>query len=93
MDKVGWTNFSLLFDGLDHFIPQQSTLHTPTDLALALPRSDTYTQPAIAGRISTSIEDTVGSALQPYDAMQMQGRWLSYTSADSAVDEDEGQAG
>ncbi|QHO36373.1 uncharacterized protein DS421_9g283280 [Arachis hypogaea] len=42
MDRVGWINFSSLFDGLDHFIPQQSSPHTPTDLALALPRSDAW---------------------------------------------------
>ncbi|QHO59446.1 Serine/threonine protein phosphatase 7 long form isogeny [Arachis hypogaea] len=69
MDRVGWTNFSSLFDGLDHFIPQQSSPHTPTDLALALPRSDTYTQPAYAGRRSASVGDTAVSPLRPYDAM------------------------
>ncbi|QHO13425.1 uncharacterized protein DS421_15g515420 [Arachis hypogaea] len=90
MDRVGWTNFSSFFDSLDHFIPQQASPHTPTDLTLALPRSDTDTQPAPAGRRSTSIGDTAGSALRPYDPMQMQGRRLSYTGADVSLDEDEG---
>ncbi|QHO18677.1 uncharacterized protein DS421_11g322560 [Arachis hypogaea] len=93
MDRVRWTNFSLLFDGLDHFIPQQSSPHTPIDLALTLPRSDTYTQPAVAGRRSASIGDTASSALRPYDAMQMPGRRLSYTEADATADEVEGPAG
>ncbi|QHN98144.1 uncharacterized protein DS421_18g633510 [Arachis hypogaea] len=77
IDRVGWTNFSSFFD----------------DLALALPRSDTETQPTPAGRRATSICDTAGSALRPYDAMQMQGRRLSYTGADVSVDEDEGHDG
>ncbi|RYR07767.1 hypothetical protein Ahy_B05g075202 [Arachis hypogaea] len=93
MDRVGWTNFSSFFDGLDHFIPQQASPHTPTDLALALPQSDTETQHALAGRRSTSICDTAGSTLRPYDAMQMQGRRLSYTGADVSLDEDEGHHG
>ncbi|QHN82132.1 uncharacterized protein DS421_20g693020 [Arachis hypogaea] len=92
MHRVGWTNFSSLFDGLDHFIPQQSSPHTPTDLALTLPRSDTYTQPAYAGMRSASLGDTAGSALRPYDAMQMSGRRLSYTGADATPDEVEGPA-
>ncbi|RYQ94234.1 hypothetical protein Ahy_B08g089112 [Arachis hypogaea] len=84
IDRVGWTNFSSFFD---------ASPHTPTDLALALPRSDTETQPTPAGRRATSICDTAGSALRPYDAMQMQGRRLSYTGADVSVDEDEGHDG
>ncbi|XLR46327.1 hypothetical protein S83_030987 [Arachis hypogaea] len=87
MDRVGRTNFSSLFDGLDHFIPQQSSPHTPTDLALALPRSDIFTQPAYAGMRSVSLGDTAGSTLRPYDAMQMPGRRLSYTGADATADE------
>ncbi|QHO00311.1 uncharacterized protein DS421_13g405440 [Arachis hypogaea] len=87
MDRVGWTNFSSLFDRLDHFIPQQSSPHTPTDLALALPRSDTFTQPAYAGMRSVSLGDTARSALRPYDAMQIPGRRLSYTGADATADE------
>ncbi|RYR44561.1 hypothetical protein Ahy_A08g040882 [Arachis hypogaea] len=93
MDRVGWTNFSSFFDGLDHFIPQQASPHTPTDLALALPRSDTEMQHAPTGRRSTSIGDTTGSALRPYDTMQMQGRWLSYTGSEASLDADEGYHG
>ncbi|QHO30248.1 uncharacterized protein DS421_8g231610 [Arachis hypogaea] len=52
---------------------EQASPHTPTDLALALPQSDTETQHALVGRRSTSICDTAGSTLRPYDAMQMQG--------------------
>ncbi|RYR34808.1 hypothetical protein Ahy_A10g049846 [Arachis hypogaea] len=64
MDRVGWTNFSSFFEGLDHFIPQQLSPHTPTDLGLALPRSDTDPQPEIAGRRSASIADTAVSSLE-----------------------------
>ncbi|RYR41926.1 hypothetical protein Ahy_A08g038361 [Arachis hypogaea] len=48
---------------------EQSSPHTPTDLALALPRSDTYTQAAYAGMRSASVGDTAVSPLRPYDAM------------------------
>ncbi|QHO52654.1 uncharacterized protein DS421_2g41000 [Arachis hypogaea] len=72
---------------------EQSSPHTPTDLALALPRSDTYTQAAYAGMRSASVGDTTVSPLRPYDAMQMPGRRLSYTGADASPDEVEGPAG
>ncbi|RYR42067.1 hypothetical protein Ahy_A08g038514 [Arachis hypogaea] len=68
MDRFGWTNFSSFFDGLDHFIPQQPSPHTPTELGLALSRLKTNPQPLIARRRSASITDTAVSSLRPaYD--------------------------
>ncbi|RYR29156.1 hypothetical protein Ahy_B01g053480 [Arachis hypogaea] len=93
MDRVGWTNFSSFFDGLDHFIPQQPSPHTPTDLSLALPHSNTDPQPILGGRRSASIADTAVSSLRPvYDVSFMQGRRLSFAGADPSMeDEDTGR--
>ncbi|QHO30151.1 uncharacterized protein DS421_8g230880 [Arachis hypogaea] len=83
MDRFGWTNFSSFFDGLDHFIPQQPSPHTPTELGLALSRLKTNPQPLIARRRSASITDTAVSSLRPaYDVSFMQGRRLSFVGAD-----------
>ncbi|QHN92446.1 uncharacterized protein DS421_17g583820 [Arachis hypogaea] len=45
----------------------------PTDLGIALPRSDTDSQPVIKGRRSTSIADIAVSSLRPYDVSFKQG--------------------
>ncbi|RYR61377.1 hypothetical protein Ahy_A04g018547 [Arachis hypogaea] len=68
MDRVGWTNFSALFDGLDQFIPQQESLHTPTDLGLTLQRSDIDSHPPVGGgdqHLSVTQLDRSSARLMP----------------------------
>ncbi|RYR64809.1 hypothetical protein Ahy_A03g010852 isoform B [Arachis hypogaea] len=60
MDRVGWTNFSSLFDGLDQFIPTQASPHTPTDLGLALRRFDSE-----GPHLSYAGANDVGEEAQP----------------------------
>ncbi|RYR31915.1 hypothetical protein Ahy_B01g056866 isoform B [Arachis hypogaea] len=73
MDRVSWTNFSSLFDGLDQFIPSQASPRTPSNLGLALRPSDSG--------------DTAGSQMRPFKPSLLEGRRLSYAGADDVGEE------
>ncbi|XLR28114.1 hypothetical protein S83_056014 [Arachis hypogaea] len=87
MDRVGWTNFSSLFDGLDQFIPSQASPRTPTDLGLALRPSDSGSHPPVGRRRSVSVGDTAGSQMHPFEPSLLDGRRLLYAGADDVGEE------